>query len=68
MNDLTLCKCGHERSKHRYTFRRGNEILITDCLKYVKSNNSYDSVLCSCRTFKQNNLKYLEQIYEEKSR
>lgn len=58
-----FCKCGHEDKWHQNWLPVDGTKFCTNEF-YIVSLGVWK--VCSCLNFKQDNLKYLEQIYERK--
>lgn len=66
---MKICVCGHDEKKHRLP--TNSYIYCQECflLKWDKYNYQLnESVFSACLTFKLDNLKYLENKYEQSIR
>lgn len=64
MNDFP-CKCGHLKDSHAH-------VMFSEKMKQFKNpsdecyfNMSGEGLLCACLNYAPDNLKYLEQLYEQ---
>jgi hypothetical protein len=64
MDQNFLCNCGHSKEMHnpiKWEARKWSAHIFKQDACYAE-HPSFDDILCKCREFKPDNLRYLEQL------